>query len=364
MIRKIWQHSFKVAGAAILLAAIYWGILASDRYVSEANVVINRTDFGNGGDTHDFAALITGGVRSPQDLMLLRDHMLSVDMLEKLNAKLNLRSHYSDRKRDILSRLWFEDASIEFFHRHYLSRVTIETDDLLASVLRISAHGYTPETAHAIATLLVEEGEKFMNDMYHSIAHEQVLFLEKQVAEKGEALKQARQVVLAFQNANELASPQGKVESLGAIVSRIDGQLSELKGKREAMLGYLSPKAPDIALINIEITALEKQLGLENARLASLEGQTLNRTLEEFQRLEMEAKFAQDVYQTALVALEKGRIDATRTLKKVSIVQSPTLPQYPVEPRRIYNIFLFALAALVMIGIMHLLAAIIRDHKD
>jgi capsular polysaccharide transport system permease protein len=40
------------------------------------------------------------------------------------------------------------------------------------------------------------------------------------------------------------------------------------------------------------------------------------------------------------------------------------MPQYPIEPRRIYNIFLFALAVLVMMGIMHLLAAIIRDHKD
>ena len=149
MIRTIRQHSFKVAWVAILLASIYWGIFASDRYVSEAHVVVNRTDFG-AHDTVDFSALLTGG-RNHQDLMLLRDHMLSVDMLEKLNAKFNLRSHYSDPKRDILSRLWFEDASIEFFHRHYCSRVTIEIDDL-AGVLRIGAQGYTPETAHAITT--------------------------------------------------------------------------------------------------------------------------------------------------------------------------------------------------------------------
>ena len=36
MIRKIRQHSFKAAGVVILLAAIYWGLFASDRYVSEA----------------------------------------------------------------------------------------------------------------------------------------------------------------------------------------------------------------------------------------------------------------------------------------------------------------------------------------
>jgi len=344
-----------------LMAAIYWGIIASDRYVSEAHVVVDRTDFG-GVQGMDFASLITGN-RSSNDLMLLRDHLLSVDMLEKLDAKLNLRSHYSDRKRDIISRMWFEDASREFFHRHYLSRVNIELDSL-SGVLRISAQAYDPEMAHAIVSLQVEEGEKFMNDISHRISREQVIFLEKQAAEIGERLMQTRQSVLAFQNAKELVSPQGKVESLVAIVGRLEGQLVELKGKREAMLGYLSPKSSDVAQINMQIAALEKQLGLENARLASLEGQTLNRTLEEFQRLEMEAKFVQDIYQTALIALEKGRIEATRTLKKVSIVQSPTVPQYPLEPRRIYNIFLFALSVLVMMGIMHLLAAIIREHKD
>jgi capsular polysaccharide transport system permease protein len=78
----------------------------------------------------------------------------------------------------------------------------------------------------------------------------------------------------------------------------------------------------------------------------------------------MQTVFAQDVYKTALTALEKGRIDAARNLKKVSIVQSPTLPQYPLEPRRAYNIIVFALSVLVLAGILQLLAAIIRDHQD
>jgi capsular polysaccharide transport system permease protein len=78
----------------------------------------------------------------------------------------------------------------------------------------------------------------------------------------------------------------------------------------------------------------------------------------------MAAMFAQDVYKTALTALEKGRIEATRNLKMVTIVQNPTLPQYPLEPRRIYNIVVFALSVLVLAGIVQLLAAIIRDHQD
>lgn len=355
------RRAFQAAFVAILLAILYWGLIASDRYVSEANVVVDSTDIASG-QGMDFTSLITGG-RKSDDLMRLRDRLLSVDMLQKLETKLKLRAHYSDWNRDPISRMWLEDAAQEFFYRHYLSRVSVEMDDL-AGVLRIKTQAYTPEMAHAIANFLVEEGERFMNEMAHSMAREQVTYLEKQVAQLGERMIIARKAVVDYQNAKGLLSPQATAESLTAIVAQLEGQLSELKARREAMLGYLSPGAPDIAQLNLQIGAVEKQLRAEQARLTSPKGGTINRTLEEFQRLEMEALFAQDIYKTALVALEKGRVEATRTLKKVSILQSPTLPQYPLEPRRIYNIIVFALTVLLLAGVGHLLAAIIRDHKD
>ena len=90
----------------------------------------------------------------------------------------------------------------------------------------------------------------------------------------------------------------------------------------------------------------------------------LNSTVEEYQRLQMNAEFAQDVYKTALAALERGRIEASRTLKKVIMLQSPTTPQYSLEPRRLYNTIVFILLMLLLAGVAHLLAAIVRDHKD
>jgi capsular polysaccharide transport system permease protein len=119
-----------------------------------------------------------------------------------------------------------------------------------------------------------------------------------------------------------------------------------------------------VSQLNLQISALEKQLKEENDRLASPQAKTINAVVEEFQRLEMEAGFAQDLYRTGLAALEKGRVEAIRTLKKVSILQNPTRPQYPLEPQRIYNIAVYFLSALATAGIVYLLAAIIRDHKD
>lgn len=357
------RPAFAVAAVASLLAAVYWGLVASDRYVSEARVIVQKTDLTNGQGV-DLGGLIgTVNTSTQADQLLLREHLLSVDMLKKLDAKLNLRAHYSDTRRDLLSRMWFEDAEIEWFHRHYLSRVSVEFDDL-ADTLVIRAQAYDPKTAHAIAAILVEEGERFMNALAHNLAREQVAFLEREVAELNERLIRARQTVLAFQNREGLVSPQTTAENFAAIVNRLESQLTDLKTRRAAMLAYLMPDSPSVVELDQQVAAVERQIAREKARLAAPGSRTLNRTVEEYQRLQMNAEFALDVYRTALAALEKGRVEATRTLKKVSVLQSPFEPQYPVEPRRAYNTLVFALIALLVAGIFHMLGAIIRDHQD
>lgn len=357
------RRTFGAALLASLLATLYWGLVASDRYVSEAHVIIQRTDLA-GGQGMDFGSLLTGvSGGSRGDQLLLRDHLLSVDMLKKLDDKLGLRAHYSDGARDPFSRMWSASNSLELFHRHYLSRVSIEFDDY-AGVLVIRAQAYDPEKARAVTQLLVDEGERTMNDLAHRMAKEQVQFLEQQVAQMSQRAIEARQAVLAFQNKKGLVAPQSTAENLAGVINRLEAQITELQARRTALLGYLAPTASGVVETDLQIDALQKQIVKEQARLAAPEGKALNRTVEEFQRLQMNAEFAQDVYKTALVALEKGRVEAIRTLKKVSVLQSPTLPEYPLEPRRFYNIVVFILVTLLVAGVVHLLAAIIRDHKD
>ncbi len=356
------RRAFGLAVIASLLAALYWGVIASDRYVSEARVVVQRTDLASG-DGLNLGSLLGSSGPNQQDQLLLRDHLLSVDMLTKLDAKLNLRAHYSSHHRDPISRMWFEDASLEWFHRHYLSRVSINFDDY-SGVLSIKAQAFDPKMAYSITSMLVEEGERFMNALAHSRAREQVAFLEKEVTAMNQRVAQARERVLEFQNREGLVSPQATAENLVAIVGRLEYELTDLTTRRAAMLAYLVPSSPGIVEISQQISAVKGQIAKEKARLASPNNKTLNRTVEEYQRLQMNAEFALDVYKTALAALETGRVEATRTLKKVSVLQSPFEPQYPVEPRRLYNIVVFLFGALLIAGTVHLLGAIIRDHQD
>ncbi|MDN5941115.1 MAG: hypothetical protein L0H94_04445 [Nitrospira sp.] len=346
-----------------MLAAVYWGSIASDRYISEAHIIVEQAQM-PATQTMNLSSIL-GGTSAPNrsDQMLLRDFLLSIDMLEKLDKKLSLREHYSDHRRDPVSRMWYKDLSTEWFYWYYLLRTTVEFDEY-NGVLVIRAQAFTPEQAHAITSTLVEEGERYMNVMAQRLAQEQVGFIEKQVDQVYARVMQARLAVVAYQNKQNLVSPEGTAEYLVGIVNTLEGQLASLKTQRSAALGYLNPKSPIVRDFDSQIAAVKNQISKEQARLTSSNRRMLNATVEEFQRLKMNAEFAQEVYKSALASLEQARLDSRRTIKMVSIIQSPSSPQYALEPRRIYNTVVFVLLTLGIFGIISLIRAILRDHQE
>ena len=361
-VQTIFRWIIRTILAASLLIMVYW-LLASDRYVSESIVIIQNTEQA-GVPSFDISTMLgsVGGISKP-DQLLLREHLLSVDMLKKLDATLDLRGHYSSTERDFASRMWFRDASIEWFHQHYLSRVSVEYDDY-AGVLRISAQAYDAATAQAIAAMLVKEGERFMNEMSHALARAQVDFLEKQVALAQSQVLQASKALLDFQNQKGLASPKATLESIHAIIGKLEGQRTELQTQLAALPRNLDRQHPTRKSLLQSLEAVERQIAQEQAKLASTSGKPLNSLVEEEQLLQLDLTFKQDLYKTSLVALEKGKMDAARALKQVSVLQRPLLPEYAMQPQRIYGIVATLCITLLIIGIVNLLKAVILDHVD
>jgi capsule polysaccharide export protein KpsE/RkpR len=260
---SVSRYTTYVTLIACAVAVLYWSVVASDRYVSEARVMIPKSEVA-GSPSLDLGSLITsavGGGRSDQ--LLLRDYLLSVDNLNRLDKALDLRGHYSDTQRDILSRMWAKDVPQEWFYSYFQSRVSIDYDDY-AGVLVVRAQAYDPKMAHAIDAMLVDEGERY-------------------------------------------------------------AQMQDLRARRNMMLRYLAPQAPAVMDLEFQIAAAEKRIAEEHSRPPA-----------------------------------PGSVMPT----KLVVYQAPTLPQYPLEPRRIYNIVIFVVVALVIGGIVRLLAAIVREHKD
>lgn len=349
--------------AYAVLSIPYWLLIASNRYVSQATVIIQRTDQINGPSvTMPTVAAATGGINNA-DQLLLREYLLSEDMLEKLDGALDLRSHYSNWRRDPISRMWFRKAPMEWFYQYWLNRIDVEYDDY-SGVLHIQAEAYDAKTAKEIVDLMVKLGEAHMNDIGHRLAQSQVDFLSTQVTFAHDRLLDATQTLINFQNQKGLAAPASTADSINSLIDKLEAQKTDVQTQLAVLPTDLSPNQPTVVMLKKNLGALEQQIAEKRAELASPASRTLNYTVEEFQRLQMQVSFAQDLYKTALSALEQGRMDAARTLKIVSILQSPTMPGYPMEPARFYNAFVTLVIALALIGVVKLLESIILDHVD
>lgn len=346
------------AGLALLYCAF-----ASDRYVSEATVLIQNTEK-LGMQAFDLSSIVgMGGGATRPDQLLLREHLISVDMLNKLDKSLDLRSHYSDSRRDFVSRMWFHDASLEWFYRHFLSRMTVTFDDF-SGVLRVRAEAYEPQMAKDIVSMMVTEGERYMNMLSHQLAQAQVDFLDKQVVIAYADALAASQVLLNYQNKQGLASPAFTAESISGIIAKLEAQRTEIQTQLASLPRNLVRDHPNKVMLRQSLGAVEKQIAREKAKLASTSGTPLNSLVLEEQRLQMEVDFKKDVYKTALVALEQGRMDASRTLKQVSVLQTPMMPEYSMEPRRFYGALVILCLALLVLGVVKLLESVILDHVD
>lgn len=345
--------------AVIVLVSAYWTLWATDRYVSRTVVVLESPQLAS----PDISmSSILGGGGGSSDLLLLREHLLSVDMLRRAQETLDLREHYSSHG-DFFARLRDPDVPIEDLHQYYRSRVQIDMDEY-AKVLKIEVQAFTPEFAHQLATLLLEAGEEHMNEMGQRLAEEQVLFLEQQLGRLSERLDVARADLLDYQNEHGLVSPTNTVESLNQVVGTLEGELARLQARRSALGSFQSAQSSEMVRVESEIRALREQIDQERDRLAQATGDSLNRISSEYQTLELRAQFAQETYSSAMSALENTRIEAARTLKQVSVLQSPVLPEYAVEPRRLYNATVFGILALFVTFILNMIVLIVRDHRD
>jgi capsular polysaccharide transport system permease protein len=354
----IWRFSI----LAIIVVTMYWSIFASDRYVSTAHVVLQSPEIA--APEFNFSSMLSGSAsNNKSDLLLLRDVLLSVDMLKLLDQKLDLRSHYSQTEIDWFSRMSSKQEPIEFFHKYYLKRVDIYLDDY-SGVLVVNASAFSAQMAQEITRTLLKEGERQINEMGQRLATEQVKFIEKQVVELSQRLEKTRVDVLNYQNKEGMISPTAIVESASAVIAQLESELVSLSAQKNTLASFQSSKSAQMLQLSSQIKAIKNQIQLENNKLTATQGTALNKITADYETLKLKAQFAQEMYSNGLATLEATRVEAARKLKQVSVLQAPTLPEYSIEPNSLQKIVVYSLFILIFTLILNLMMLIVKEHKD
>lgn len=345
-----------------LLVVIYWSFIASDIYISKANVVMETPNVSIG-ESVSFQSLLSGSSNKNTDMLMLKEYILSVDMMKKVDEEFSFKQHYSNKSIDFFSRLRSGSESIEELHEYYKKRISVDLDEY-SQVLRIEVEAFEPKYAFKIAEFILSNGEKKINSLGQVLAEEQVEFLEKQVFKLNKKMENSRSELLAYQNIHGLISPVGTINSINTIIVGLESELSNLETELKALKTYQSSKSSSVISLKTRISALKEQIKLEKNKIVKDNENSLNFISSEYQTLELTFNFSRDTYGAALVALESTRIESIRKLKQLYVLQTPTFPEYPTKPMRVYNSLMYILVVLLLYFIVQMLHMIIKDHND
>lgn len=354
-----------VIGIPWLLTAIYLFVFAANRYESESMVTVRQEgapmSLPSGVDS--LSAMFGSTLASREDQYMLEAHILSMDMLLQLEEKLHLREEFSAPKLDFIFAL-SENATAEEFLKYYRNRISVSVDDS-SGILTTRAQGFTPEIALAINREVVDLSEQFINESSHRLARDQMAYAESELRNARAKLDDVRSRILKFQEEHGLLDPAAQATARTGLTAELQSMLARHEAELKGLQAYLNDDAPQVNALQAQIAGIRQQLQDEQlGSVANSEGKSLNEIAGEYQELLAELEFQSDAYKGALTGLETARIESTRKLKSLVLVESPVLPESAAYPRRIYSLVALLMGLTLLYGILRLVVATIEDHME
>jgi len=344
-----------------LASTVYFGLIASDIYVCESRFIVRSQQ---PEQSVSLGSLLKGASSdsSLEDNYGVHDFMLSRDALRELEDSLKVSSKFGAKSVDRIARFagldW--DDSFEGLHRYYGRRVTIDVDST-SSISTLEVTAFNAEDAYRINEMLLTIGERFVNGLNERARQDTVRYA---LAEANDAEQKAQAATLALSNyraEHALFNPETQSTMRLQQVGKLQDDLIATRTQL-AQLKTLAPQSPQIPALQKRVQTLQAQEAEEMAKAAGRQlpaGESA-----EYVKLALEQDFAGKQLEQALASLEQARIEAQRKQLYLARIVQPRVPDVAIRPQRIRDVFTTFVIGLVVCGMLNILLAGLREHRD
>lgn len=348
----------------VIAVAVYYAFFSIDRYVSVSKTVVRQPQDSQAANIPSLALLMGGSnPTSREETLFLQEFIGSIDMMNYLQKNLSWVQAYASQHTDPL---YFIDteAPVEDLLEFYNRIVTTHFDDL-TGLLEIEVQAPTPELAENMLIAILKESERFVNEISHKMARDQMTFFESELAIARRNYEAKKNNLIAFQASNNVLDANAVAQSRSEIIAGLESLLTSERAQLSNLLSTLNPSSPQVRQQKTKIAAIERQLQDEKKRLVSpSDGDQLNVVAAKYQNLMIDAGIAEESYKLAVTALENARIEASKKIRSLVTVVSPSLPQRAIYPDRLYNLATLLVLLLLLYGVARFVIATIEDHRD
>ena len=350
--------------APVLGAIVYYGLIASDVYVSESRFLVRNSQHqSSSGLVGDLLQSTGLGGHTEDDASSVHDYILSRDALKELDEKLDLRKSFSNPDIDLLDRfpVFSWSRSFEKFYVYYGKHVGIESDPA-SSISVLTVRAFTAADAYKINHALLEISERLVNTLNDRSRRDLIDFADHEVKIASDKAKDAAIAMFTYRNAHEVFEPDKQamfqLEGVGKIQQELVTTETEL-----VQLKKLSPDNPQIGALTDRAEALRNAIASEASKVTSANGSFSARATD-FERLALDVQFADKQLGIALAGLESARAEALQKQIYIETLVQPNLPDKAMQPRRFRSMFTVLILSLFGWAVVSILIASVREHAD
>lgn len=349
-----------VVGIPTCVASIYYGLFASDVYISEASFAIRSAQAAN--QAGGISALLSSPIVSAgsQDSMLVAEYIHSHDMMQQLQQKLDIREHFNSTDIDLLSRLDTR-ATEEEMRDYYREQVTVKRESQ-SDVLTLNVRSFDPQLSHEIARTIIEKSEALINDISDRMEADALATANAEVDRAIHKVSVASEALSEFRGSNSSMNPIAESQAQFGVVSTLEQKITEAEAELAEKRAFMRDDSAEVVSLRNRVNALTKQLDIEKSKLLGGNSGRSSDLIADYQPLELAQQLAQQQYASALGSLELARLEAQR--KKLYLVTfiEPSLPDEAVEPQRLLDTLTVAIFSFVMFLVGGLMWSALQDH--
>lgn len=345
-----------------LASVLYFGVFASDVYVSESRFIVRSPDKpAMSGLGMLFKS--AGFSNASDEILAAQNYAISRDALAALNKDNRFRKAYSEPQISLFDR--FDPigltGSFENLYEYYQTKVRAD-HDATSSITTLIVRAYSPQDAEYFNEQLLEMSEGMVNRLNERARVDLVKTTENEVVMAKQRSQAAALALSAYRNKSGVVDPEKQATVQIQMVSKLQDQLISSQTQL-SQLKAISPRNPQIEALDAQVRSLSADIERELGKIAG-DRTSLSSTAAEYQRLQLESQFAERQLAATMTSLQEAQNESLRKHAYVERIVQPNRPDHAIEPRRIRGILSTLLFSLISWGVLSMLVAGVREHAQ
>ena len=360
--RKLPIGFLMVVGLPTVLAAIYYLLIATPRYVSEARFIIRAS---NQAQPSAIGVALQGvGLSTTQsDAFAVHEFINSRDALRDLNRRIDVAAVLNPPGADAFSRYprFWDGGGEEGLYRGFKRFVVVGYDSTTGiSTLRVEA--FNPNDAREINQALLASGEQLINRLNDRAMGDAVAEATTARDEARARVAGTQQQLTSFRNREEFIDPELSARESSTLIGGLLATVAQLRADRAQLAGE-APQSPQLPILEGRIRAYESQIAAERAKVAGNSG-SLAPKIGVYEDLSLQRELADRELTQATAALLTTQQEARRQKLYLDRIVNPNMPDKSSEPRRWIAILTIFASTMLIYSVGWLVWAGVREHRQ